>query len=188
LAIELPRGIRLARVHSLLEGGDFSYSETNGQLNISWFSLEALSCLPGQRLFELWVSAEDGFEAGRWALGAASELADGWAEPLEGLQLRMPALVATAAAFDGWLAPNPASVWTHINYQLPQAGEVQIMLTNAQGKLVHQQSIWHPVGGLFTTELSLAGLAAGIYQLQLRYGHEGEWAYKSMKLVVVEGY
>lgn len=188
LAIALPQGLRVHRVKSLLKGGDFQHAVSDGQLIISWFSLEALPCLPGQTLFELWVSAEDGFEAGRWTLGAESELADGWAEPLEGLQLRMPALVATAAAFDLWLAPNPATAWTQLNYRLPQAGEIQLRLTNAQGTLVREQRHWHPAGGLFTTELRLAGLAAGIYQLQLRYDYEGGWAYKSVKLVVVEGF
>ncbi len=65
------------------------------------------------------------------------------------------------------LYPNPTRDQVQLTYQLRQGGHVDLFLTDALGRTVHQQQIQHPGAGRYNESVDLSDLPAGTYWLRL---------------------
>lgn len=69
--------------------------------------------------------------------------------------------------FGLYAAPNPATSQTGIYYTLQKPGDVRISLYNMTGNLVAEEQVDNVSTGQHSTMFSTAGLAAGVYIVQL---------------------
>lgn len=65
------------------------------------------------------------------------------------------------------LTPNPAAVSTVLRFEAAQAGDVQITVTDSDGRLL-QRGAWSVLAGANAFEIPVSGLPAGIYQVILQ--------------------
>ncbi len=68
--------------------------------------------------------------------------------------------------------PNPTINEVDIQYYLYKAGDVNILLTDINGKQVYNQKIQHQQEGLFNAEIDLANVASGTYLLSIATGNK----------------
>ena len=68
------------------------------------------------------------------------------------------------------LAPNPASGAVRISYDLPSASTASVEVQNLLGQRVRQLAPVFQAAGSREQQLSLSGMAAGIYLVQLKSG------------------
>ncbi|MEP7128873.1 MAG: T9SS type A sorting domain-containing protein, partial [Chitinophagales bacterium] len=76
-----------------------------------------------------------------------------------------PVEQVTMASFS--LYPNPASSGVTISFNLEEAGNIVVSLTNALGQIVHEES-YKTTAGKSQREIMLTGLPAGAYTVQMR--------------------
>lgn len=76
--------------------------------------------------------------------------------------------VKTAAMVDLQLAPNPTSGATTLRFNLPGSGPAEIMVLNAEGKIVRQEQLGNRTPGPQTVDLDLSNAVSGSYYLMLR--------------------
>nr|WP_262907925.1 T9SS type A sorting domain-containing protein [Hymenobacter sp. 15J16-1T3B] len=74
------------------------------------------------------------------------------------------------------LTPNPASGAVRVAYDLPAAGAVTVSVQNLLGQLVRQQTPVRQGAGQQEQVLALAGLAPGLYLVQVQSGSRVETA------------
>ena len=74
---------------------------------------------------------------------------------------------ALSARFNLRIAPNPFTSAAAISYSVPQAGNVSLRLYDVAGKLVTTLAQGYTQAGSYTTSVSAAKLASGIYLLKL---------------------
>lgn len=63
--------------------------------------------------------------------------------------------------------PNPAKELLRVQFHLKEASEAKLMIRNAAGQLIKQRQINLAAAGQHQAEFGLAGLPAGLYQVQL---------------------
>ncbi len=68
--------------------------------------------------------------------------------------------------------PNPTVNEVDIQYYLYKSGEVNIMLTDMNGKLIYDKKIQHQEQGLFNAEIDLGNIAQGTYLLNIAAGNK----------------
>jgi hypothetical protein len=94
---------------------------------------------------------------------------------IEAFGLSRPTAVAgrkaASPAFRLSISPNPFCGKTHINYSLPQAGNVSVKLYDVAGSLVRTWSEGHLSAGPHMAELDAARLGRGIYILKFAGGN-----------------
>jgi len=74
--------------------------------------------------------------------------------------------VAPVTMFD--LFPNPTSGLTNLQYQLLEAGQVQVYLFDAMGRVVLNKSLGQQSVGEYRFDYDFSGLAAGLYTYSLQ--------------------
>ncbi|MBL7696909.1 MAG: T9SS type A sorting domain-containing protein [Chitinophagaceae bacterium] len=75
----------------------------------------------------------------------------------------------TVHSFNISISPNPFRSNTLIHYEIPNDGHVSITLFDAYGRLLSTLANARHAKGVYTTALSSAGLANGMYYYQVRY-------------------
>jgi hypothetical protein len=64
--------------------------------------------------------------------------------------------------------PNPANSTTHIDYSIPESGEVIFYVQSASGQLLYSRTI-EAISGKNSLEVNTNTLAAGIYFYSIEY-------------------
>lgn len=168
LDLTLPQGVEVLQVKSRLAGGDFSWNVKNGVLLLSWYSLSAVDAREGTPVVDLLVRSQ-GTVSGSWQAGSESELANGWAEVHGPVQLRLPRLVDDRKGlFAANAYPNPTKDVSMLSLNLPDAGKVNIRITDALGRVVFERNDSYGAG---SQQLSLPTdkWAAGSYHISVQY-------------------
>jgi hypothetical protein len=172
-------------VRSALGKGQFDFQRRGQELRISWFSTSAIDLKANDLLFELELAASSHW-TGDLQIGGLSEAANGLAEAYPMVKLRLPRLQSTLAGqFAASVYPNPANEQANLSYQLPENGKVSIRITDALGRTVLQLLDRAQMAGRHELSIASREWAAGTYQVQLMFEHEGQVQMQQMKLQLV---
>ncbi len=68
--------------------------------------------------------------------------------------------------------PNPAIKEVAIQYYIFKPGQVNILLSDLNGRIAYTQSAQHTQDGLYNTEIDLSGVASGTYLLAITAGNK----------------
>lgn len=75
---------------------------------------------------------------------------------------------ATAGKLDLHIAPNPVSDRASVRFNLPTAGNAELIAFDATGKIVRQESLGYATPGEQSVDLDLSGAAPGTYYVVLQ--------------------
>ena len=171
-------------------GPDFmNIDAENANVNIGWFSLEPNRVDAGDAIAYISVRVLAHIEKGTrlFELNANTELADAYAHVIEGVSLK------SVAVFSGKKAselnvnnyPNPFSGKTTISYNLPEAGNVQIVVYNQIGQVVSTLMNEMKDAGSHTFDFNNSSLKPGVYQYRVTLtGASGEQSVVKRMIVV----
>jgi hypothetical protein len=178
-------------------GGQALFSAENGLLLAAWFSLDPMQVNTEEPLFYLTVNIKDMDALQKDPLfmpGEYSELADGNAQVIRGIDLFYPALVLSSAtgnagpisdpAFGMEIWPNPFNNITNLRYTLPEACEVNLKIYNSLGMLVRVLKEGSREAGSHTDQWDATDQPSGIYYYILEVDTGDELLQQSGKLIL----
>jgi hypothetical protein len=172
--------ISLANINGMFGGGNNLFlaklTDAGSSSSYAW-ALVAGSTIGDQRAAALALSGSSVYVAGEMQpslrLGSISVVSDSGSPMAFLASLTDPLLSATAPGLDQAairLHPNPAHGTATIQLPaMPGAGSATLTLTDALGRAVRTHTLALPAAGL-RHELSLAGLAPGLYSLRVQAG------------------
>jgi hypothetical protein len=170
LVLTLPAGIEVHGVQMPASSTTAEFSQKGQELRISWFSLQPMSLQAGATLFELQFTGTALDATAELALAAGCEIADGWAEPLQQVRLQAPILRDhNRMGLHASNYPNPFSSSTTLEMSLPEAGEVQLRITDSRGRLVLQWPLQQFEAGNHRLQLPSESWQDGSYHCELLY-------------------
>ena len=186
LILQMPYGVQVSRVESALAGGEFTYELQQGELRISWFTLDEVSLTEDDVLFHLYLSAPTAQVMGNWVVSGLSEVANGWAEVYPSAGVRIPSIQGMAGGpFDAEVYPNPTADVTNLRIRLPENGKVTVRVVDGLGKTVHLEHGLNLEQGTTMIELDAAKWSAGRYHATVLYELEGKMEMKQLKIQVI---
>ncbi|MBM3411716.1 MAG: T9SS type A sorting domain-containing protein [Bacteroidetes bacterium] len=86
-----------------------------------------------------------------------------------GVQLEVPRLSRAAEKFVSEVYPNPTTGPVSIRLNLPEAGRVSVIVTDATGQQVRSRVDMYLSAGRSELPLSLEGLSNGVYLVHFQY-------------------
>jgi len=123
-------------------------------------------------LYPGFIWDEDGFAFEKLSAGDGSPIGE-WAntgESFEDIPDETAALIPNEMAFHN-ACPNPFNPVTELRFDIPQAGNVSLVIFNIQGQKIAQLiDDWYPAG-VYHRTFDASQLASGIYFAQLTAGN-----------------
>jgi hypothetical protein len=170
LFLRIPQGMEVEKVLLSTSGEPLVFHQQNGLLNIGWFARgTALTLMKGDELIRLELrSAFNAEEVLVEEVGNSLAYDDQMKQhPL--LVLSVPRFVSATPTLSVQCYPNPFSDATRVAYELPEAGDVTIALTDLTGKGVRHRATNHAFPGRYSYELEAEGLQDGVYMIQFTF-------------------
>lgn len=159
----------------LPNGEEAMIYDNEGQVTISWYSLDPMLLSNNDLMLTLGIRTKDIFNLNEpitFSLDNRSELTDGSAQVLSNVTLTMPELITLGYEgldendiFGLSVYPNPMGDRSLVRYNLPTEGRVTFCIYDLLGNTV--QAVELGVQSLGQHEIELSGLASGIYMGRL---------------------
>lgn len=170
LILEIPSGLDIRAVEMATEEGHLDWAVMNGELRISWFSLNPMPAAAHTPLFHVVARVNDLNNTAMRIL-EGSEMADGHAKVFSGA-LYTPALSQGEASLMLEAYPNPFNQETQVMVQLPADGQLNLELYNTMGARVATLTSGLYPAGTHQFNMQRQGLPSGMYLLSLQYRGE----------------
>ena len=167
LILEIPSGLDIRAVEMATEEGHLDWAVMNGELRISWFSLNPMPAAAHTPLFHVVARVNDLNNAAMRIL-EGSEMADGHAKVFSGA-LYTPVLTQGEASLMLEAYPNPFNQETQVMVQLPEDGQLNLELYNTMGAKVATLTSGLYPAGTHQFNMQRQGLPSGMYLLSLQY-------------------
>ncbi|MHC1707915.1 MAG: T9SS type A sorting domain-containing protein [Bacteroidales bacterium] len=159
---------------SLSNGDKVEYTATNGELRISWYSLDALRLNSHEVLLNITSSLNTDHlnqELLFW-LGDESEISDQKAIPFANAGIIIPKISLDMQSLTLSVNyPNPFSLTTTISYSVPEDGRVKMTVLDAMGREIAVPVNEHQSAGNYTITFDGSKLPEGIYLYRLDYNN-----------------
>ena len=178
-------------------GGQVIFNAENGTLLAAWISLEPMQVKTTEPLFYVTARIKDMDalkENFRFLPGENSELADGNAQVITGINLYYPALVTSSPTGDAALPANPVfgmDIWPNpfsnratMQYTMPEAGDVSLKIYNSLGMLVKVLVEGSRDAGSYTEQWDATSQPSGIYYYILDANTGRDTFHQSGKLIL----
>lgn len=165
LIMDIPQGVEVTEiVPAALISGSFVSTIVNGQVRISWYSLDEVQSAAGEELFSLRTryNGQRSIAASEWTIDAISELADGWANPYTRSVLKIGVLAGVES--NSVLYPNPSNGVANLRFELTQTAQVHIRIMDMSGRQIHSINL-NQSTGIHLVEMPY--LATGQYLVRL---------------------
>jgi hypothetical protein len=170
LFLEVPSGMRVQEVILSSTGERLIFHQDGAELNIGWFARTgSVQLQKGDEFVEIKLatdfSATDVFVEVRGLSMAYN--AD--VLPIEVVRIASPRFVKDQGVLSVTCYPNPFSHATQVLYDLPESGNVEILVTDYTGKQVVSHIDARASAGRNVYELYGDGLKDGVYMIQVYY-------------------
>lgn len=163
-------------------GEDFAYFDNeNGMLRIAWESLQGMNLDEGEEIVVITLRVLTDIEEGTklFEITNFTEIADINAKMIEGVDLQTVELKTDALSVFDTAAnelnainyPNPFSNTTTIRYELPENGQVLLVVYNKMGQIVKTPVDKTQVAGTYEVTINgsdLQGHGVYYYKLEVR--------------------
>jgi len=165
LIMDIPEGVEVSQIIPAALGvGSFVSNLVNGQIRISWYSLDEVQARTGELLFSLEVrhKGQRSIEAVDWKIQPMSEIADGWANPYPNSNLKIGVLAGSKDK--SLLFPNPSNGSAQLQFDLKENAKISIEILDVAGRLIHSMKMQSPAGVHY---IDLPHTAPGQYLVRL---------------------
>jgi hypothetical protein len=164
LNITFPAGVSVEGVR-FVDGSEAHYAFNDGQLILSWFSVDGISIEAGQPIFYLNLRSEAGLAVQDIRLLEGTELADEEGYRLDIVKMQVPELVWPQEAINMW--PNPATNMLNLWFSLKNEGDVNVEVLNMLGQSTGTSVVRTFTSGEHELSLPLSHLAEGTYLVRV---------------------
>jgi len=120
-------------------------------------------------LMELEAEGMERVEGEPFVLTGVSEATDSRGGVHTGVRLEMPRLTRAPQKLVTEVYPNPTNGPVSIRLNLPEAGRVEVVITDASGQQVAEPVQLNFTAGASTFPMSLEQLSSGVYMLNIQY-------------------
>jgi hypothetical protein len=158
--------------------GNLFYHQIGNVIRISWYGLNPMQVKAGGELLRLKVR---GRAEGAWQLGAASELADGWARPLPDFRLSMPD--QSTEALKVRVMPNPVGQHARLLCSVPADGRISYYLIDALGRVVWTGEDLSKQSSIVEVDLPADTWQQGTYTLRINWQGADRQEQKILKII-----
>jgi hypothetical protein len=165
LIMNIPEGVEISQIiPAALGSGSFVSNLANGQIRISWYSLDEVHAKSGDVLFSLKARylGQRSIEAMDWNIQPLSEIANGWANPYSNSNLKIGVLAGSSGKCQ--LFPNPSNGTAQIQVTLTESTKISVQIMDLSGRLVQSMNLLQTAG---THNLELPNIASGQYLIRL---------------------
>jgi hypothetical protein len=184
--VELANGLVVKSIRMSQTGERVLFNQLGNQLYLGWYASSGpYIAAEGSGLFEVAFEQDiRGIDEVMTVVGFA-QATDYEATPYAMLRVQVPVFSpSNGLELDLFNFPNPFSTSTEIIYQLPEDGDVQLMITDYTGKTIYQSDRLSMSSGKHSMSWNAEGVADGVYMLHVRFdGHAGTQT-KSTKLMI----
>jgi len=174
-------------------GEDFASVDQNaGTVRVAWAATEGASFSQGDPVVILTVRIKGDIPAGTrlFELDGFTELADVSAQVIGDVNFKTSALTTSvegAGALNVSNYPNPFASTTTINYSLPEAGAVKLVVYNKMGQLVKTFVDEYQSEGVYTVNVNSSDLMGqGVYYYKLEVKGESRNYSSTNNLVLIK--
>lgn len=183
LEMQIPDGIEVDHVEvgtgqTGWTDGNLYYLQLGNVIRISWYGLNPMQVKAGGELLRLKVR---GRAEGAWQLGAASELADGWARPLPDFRLSMPD--QSTEALKVRVMPNPVGQHARLLCSVPADGRISYYLIDALGRVVWTGEDLSKQASIVEVDLPADNWQQGTYTLRINWQGADQQEQKILKII-----
>jgi len=140
------------------------FNAENGELSISWASLNSLNLMDGEQLINIAVKTNNASNI-NFTLNDNSELADATATAHKNVIITMPSLLDGEYSLSNY--PNPFNNTTNIQYVLPEDGYVTLNVYNLHGELIKTLVNSQQAANNYEVKLDAMNIPAGVYTYRL---------------------
>jgi len=172
------------------EDQNMVYTCKNGEIRIAWNSLTPKFLLAEEPFLFLHLRVNNSYNSSgnsiNFMVGAESNAADSEALTLFNKSLEIPVLIPEENGFYlGQNQPNPGSDLTSFTYSLPEAGLVQLFLTNPTGQRIRILLEKEHTAGDFSFPLDCKEIPAGVYVYTMHFtAQSGDYQISKRMLIV----
>jgi hypothetical protein len=184
LVFNLPAGLEIVGVDNALPGADFLYNVANGQLRSVWYHVDGARLAEGDVLMTIHARRYGSLNA-NLVISEESEIANLWAEAMDGAALRVPALVAKSSALSLNVYPNPVQDFSMLRFTLSSNARVSAKMTDATGRVVWSQATIQRNAGQQEIVIDTRTLSNGVYSVSLTSDLNGEVHVENAKVQVL---
>jgi DNA/RNA endonuclease YhcR with UshA esterase domain len=182
LIMDIPQGLAVTEIKpAALNLGSFVSNIVNGQVLVSWYSLEEVKARSGAVLFNLVVrhDGKQSISAADWSVHQNSELANGWAQPYPSANLKIGRL--STSDNQSLLFPNPSIGSAQLQVSLLESSKISIQILDLTGRLIQIINQQRSAG---VHVLDLPNMAAGQYLVRMSLDSEHSSATEIHRWVV----
>lgn len=145
---------------------------TDTRISLGWYDLAGWVVTNEEVIMELEALVYGDVTNLALSIEGGSEFADVNAEPIETTVLLLPGVKAPIQTAVGSVLslnnyPNPFKTETNIAFNLPEAADVKIRITDARGRQVALLNVGELTAGAHNQHLDAAALEAGVYFCEL---------------------
>jgi len=155
-------------------------------VHLGWFDAQARGWTPaeGEVMLLLTVEGMDSHEGAPFTLTGVSEATDTRGVVHSNVQLEVPRLSRHVEQFVSEVYPNPTTGPLSIRLNLPEAGRVEIMVTDASGKQLGSAIELHLSAGRSELPMSMEGLSNGVYMIRVLHTENKKAIITRHKIVI----
>jgi hypothetical protein len=184
--VELANGLQVRSIRMARTGDLVLFNQTANQLYLGWYATSGpFIAETGSTLFE--VEFEQDIRGIKDVISVVgfSQATDYEARPYTMLRVQIPVFeVSSSLTLDVRNFPNPFASSTDVIYQLPEDGQVQILITDYTGKTIYQTERLWMESGKHSMTWNAGNAADGVYILHVRFDGTKGTETKSTKLMI----
>jgi hypothetical protein len=175
LAMVLPKGTRVLKVHSKIPEGIMEYGQWEDELRIGWFTQNQFAVKEGEILFEIELCMDGDtkeFGPSDIEVRGLSELANFWATPYDMARLGLPSVkIWNKSSEDLIIWPNPTNENARLRLKTSEPVlSCSLRVLDAVGREVYQANpSIVKIGDVQELVLPSAEWAKGIYAVQTNW-------------------
>lgn len=179
-----------------VQANGLHYTIENGRIRLAWFNLAGVQLAAGEELFSISAKVHSDISAAyNWTptitFGNETELGNKSGQPIEIVDLTAPAIVLPVRTvlqasenFTQHLYPNPASLQTSLEYNLPTDAKVTFELFNTLGTQIRVLATEQQPSGIYTMFINTSDLEAGMYIIRTTVKTETDIQYFNEQLMI----
>jgi hypothetical protein len=188
MSLQMPQGGRITSIAMPSRSEQVYFYQQGDVVHMGWFDAQARGWTPaeGEVMLMLTVEGMESHEGAPFTLTGVSEATDTRGVVHSNVQMEVPRLSRHAEQFASEVYPNPTTGPLSIRFNLPEAGRVEVVVTDASGHKLGSAMELNLSAGRSELPMSLEGLSNGVYMIRILHTENKKIIMTRHKVVIAK--